>query len=667
MRHGTAWRRPLLFVLYLGSRAWGSDGAATPAPVYESDMEAFIRTVDNEYPFLSLKGILRDWTNAKPGLLQRARRCTSDEEFLHIVLDAIRVLRDGHMGISPSKVKLPALPPRYYPGLSFLPATNSRVVSMYGPGAFAGALTVGTVVTKIDGADARGYLEQRAEAAWKQGGFFSSPQRARLFEYRVPLCGEQGQKHTIHYQDGDKERSLTLECRAAAGGWPHVYNLPGGRKQVGRSFSYTKLAQDVGYMYLRRVDTSIPEGIEEALQTYPNLKGWIVDLRGNGGGGYDNTLLEQIKRFPRPVAVLIDAGCVSAGETLARDFRSLAGARLFGSRTGGASSAKRTWSFPSGIASITLPVRSRWRNDGKPIEFNGIDPDVPVEAVPEELKAGNNSAILRAQEYILREPPRQCPGDAAPASMRPAPLPPVDSGRDAIIGWYKLLDTRRGGARYRGALIPIFKIEGTYYTALRGFEAPLKECPDGLEWSLKESSLVGTTIQYNNSANTCSIRIVDSARERFEESYVAKEAPFVPMTRVEKPSGLLDATARPPQTLDDFLGFYQPIWLPWIRFELRRDGGRYLIASQELDLLEPQGEWKSRSQPYELTPLSDRLGFAGSPAGGGPYTFAYNEALKRFELVLTKPGMRMPFAKVTPSTKTDAASPTMPIGIPAWH
>ena len=46
-------------------------------------------------------------------------------------------------------------------------------------------------------------------------------------------------------------------------------------------------------------------------------------------------------------------------------------------------------------------MRSRWRADRQPIEFNGIDPDVEVEAVPEEVKAGYNSAILRAQQYLL--------------------------------------------------------------------------------------------------------------------------------------------------------------------------------------------------------------------------------------------------------------------------
>lgn len=385
-------------LLMVGS-ALGASVADEPA-VYERDMAAFVRTIDDGYPFVALKGIGDDWADAKHALIQRAKRCTSDQEFLKLVIDAIRVLRDGHMRIRESKAKIPQMPPQYYPGVSFLAATEGRVTVMYAPRGLADRLGTGTVVTKIDGTDARRYLEQRSEAAWKEGGFFSSPQRARLFEYRVALRGEQGQTHTISYRDGDEERSLTLECQIVVRGWPHTYNLPGDLKRVGRSFFYTRLANDVGYMYLRRVDSSVPQGIDEALRTHPKLKGWIVDLRGNSGGGYDRGLIERIKGFPRPVAVLIDAGCISAGETLARDFRAYAAARLFGSQSAGSSSAKRTWSFPSGIASIQLPVRSRWRHDRRPIEFNGVDPDVQVEAVPEELKAGNNSAILRAQEYI---------------------------------------------------------------------------------------------------------------------------------------------------------------------------------------------------------------------------------------------------------------------------
>ena len=111
-------------------------------------------------------------------------------------------------------------------------------------------------------------------------------------------------------------------------------------------------------------------------------------------------LITRIEKFPRPVAVLIDAGCVSAGETLARDFRTKANARLFGQPTAGSSSSKYQWSFPSGIATLSLPTRSRFRADRKPIEFHGIAPDEVVHPVPEDLQEGRNTCIRRAEAWL---------------------------------------------------------------------------------------------------------------------------------------------------------------------------------------------------------------------------------------------------------------------------
>jgi len=636
MRCLARWWFPLLVVL--GLACSGSVARAD----YEEDMVAFVQQVDAACPFLELKGITQDWERAKPELLQRARECTSDEEFLQIVIDAIRVLRDGHLGFVETKVELPPWPERYFPGLNLLPAADERVVVMYAPRHLA-MLTTGTVVTKIDGVDARRFLEQRSAEAWEAGGFFSSPQRARMFEYRLALRGAQGQEHTIGYLNEGEEHSVTVACERTARGWPHTYNLPSDLKQVGRSFFYTKLADEVGYMVLRRVDPSIPEGIDEALRAHPKLRGWIVDMRGNGGGGYDRDLIDKIKRFPRPVAVLIDAGCISAGETLARDFRRYAGARLFGARSGGSSSSKKTWSFPSGLASIRFPVRTRWRSDGEPIEFNGIDPDVEVEAVPEELQAGHNSAIVRGQEYVIEATKEQRPKEG--------------DSRDRIVGWYDL-------AWGTGALIPIFKLDGMYYTACRGFEIPLKECPGGLAWALTPSSLAGTTFEVALGSGPTAIRIVDRRRQDHQESYVPGQRQRI--TRVAKPAGLLDATAPPPKALDDFQGLYQPVWFPWFRWEIRKDGSRYLLGRQEYRGSEPPVVWRTQGELRELTPLTDKLGLAGLGADD-PGQLTYSEARQRFEFVIMKTGARMPLARIVPSAEGDVAPPSVTIGIPAWH
>jgi len=367
---------------------------------YESDLEAFFQEMDRTHPFFELKGIRDDWESTKKRLREEVKNCESDEKFLEIVTDAVMCLRDSHMWFRSTRVPPPQRPPRYCPGICFWPATNQRVIIAHSREELDPDLKAGTIVTRIDGRDARQYLEEHAKARWAEGGI-SGPQRARLFAYRMALRGEEkGEKHTITILADGKERDIELTSDVEARGWAHFYNLPKDMTQVGRSCWYRMLPSGAGYIYLRRVDNSTGPGLKEAFAKYPDAKGWIIDLRGNGGGGYDHALHEALQQLPRPLAVLIDAGCTSAGETLARDFVRHGDARLFGSKTAGSSSAKRTWTFPSGIASLSVPTRSRWGIDGNPIEFLGIEPHVKVEAVPEEVQRGLNSGILRAQEYL---------------------------------------------------------------------------------------------------------------------------------------------------------------------------------------------------------------------------------------------------------------------------
>ncbi|NIP24304.1 MAG: DUF1349 domain-containing protein [Phycisphaerae bacterium] len=366
---------------------------------FEEDLEAFFRETDNTYPFFDLKGIRNDWEQTKKELRRQIKACSSDEQFLEIATKAVLCLRDSHMWFRNAKAALPQWPPKYYPGISFMPAINNQVVLMTDRTNLHPNLKAGTIVVKIDGKEARQYLEDRAKARWDEGGI-SGPQRARIFAYRIPLRSEnKGQKHTVTVIAEGKQVDIELTSDVEARGWPHWYNRPANLKHVG-SCAYTKLPSGVGYIYLRRVDGTTGLGIREAFAAYDDAKGWIIDLRGNGGGGYDQALYEVLKVLPQPLAVIIDAGCTSAGETLARDMVRYTNARLFGSATAGSSSSKRTWNFPSGIATLSLPRRSRWGISGEPIEFNGIRPDEHVEAVPEEVQNGLNSAILRAEKYL---------------------------------------------------------------------------------------------------------------------------------------------------------------------------------------------------------------------------------------------------------------------------
>ena len=238
---------------------------------------------------------------------------------------------------------------------------------------------------------------------------------------------------------------------------------------------------------------------------------------------------------------------------------------------------------------------------------------------------------------------------------------------DHLVGWYKL-PARHYKTREimpePGTLIPVFKIDEAYYSVCRGYEIPLRECPEGLAWAFLPSSMKGTKIGLDERSKE-PYMIIEDARAQYEGDYsTSGEKQF--MTKIDKPSWLPDTTSKPRRTNDDFLGWYQPVWFPFVRWEIRKHGERYISAEQELN---EQGIWKARVEPHEITPLPDRLGFTGFDRKRRN-SLTYNEALKRFEL--TKTGscvIRMPLARVSPSPSSEggAVPPPMGIGIPSWH
>lgn len=374
---------------------------------YVGDWKAYVNEVDDTYPFFELKGIKNDWEKTKSDLEKRVKNCKDGSEFLDIINQSIKCLRDGHMGLVETKVT-PANTdePETILPLSFMPGTDNGVVVMSTmrraniPG-----IRPGTVITKIDGQPARKYLDQQSEQLWKTGGYFSSPQRAAYFTWRMPLASAKATVHQISYLDNGKERKTGISNNQPyrmANRW--AYNMPDNLLQAGGDCAYCALPSGIGYLYIGRIrGNETTEGVNKSVAALPEAKGWIIDLRGNGGGGYDEKLMEAFSKMSRPVAVITDAGCVSAGETVVRDLKKACDATIFGATTAGASSSKKTWEFPSGIAKVRMSTRSRFDSQGMPIEFNGISPDIEVEAVPEEVQTGKNSEILRAEEYLLKE------------------------------------------------------------------------------------------------------------------------------------------------------------------------------------------------------------------------------------------------------------------------
>lgn len=402
MRPGRAGIRALAVAALLAAgsavTAQRAVGDPTPDHPYLTDLAALFEELDENYPFFALKGLEKDWKVRKKLLARRARDCRSDEGFAEIVVDTMRALRDGHCGVESMR----ADPPRKivaWPGVALMPATKGLAVVMETAGNLRSALPPGTIITRIDGKPAAKALAIRAELAWREGGFFSSRQRVLFFEYRQAFSGERGSKTEIHSLDGREQKKLTLVANQELRGWAHNYHLPEELVRSAESVQHCALEEGVAYVYLRRMDETLEKGLAAAIDAHPDAAGWIVDLRGNTGGGYSKSLDAVRDRLGKRVAVIIDAGAISAAETFARDLVRGNDARLFGATTAGSSSTKKSFTLPSGFATVRYSTASRNGVKGT-IEFHGIEPDVEVFADPREVAAGKNSEILRCLQWL---------------------------------------------------------------------------------------------------------------------------------------------------------------------------------------------------------------------------------------------------------------------------
>lgn len=235
---------------------------------------------------------------------------------------------------------------------------------------------------------------------------------------------------------------------------------------------------------------------------------------------------------------------------------------------------------------------------------------------------------------------------------------------DAYTGWFRI-QQRPSKNKSPDTIIPVFKIDGTYYSVCRGAEVPFKLTSEGLQWALEPSSMVGTTIGFTSSQPFIIIR--DAQSEHFtSESDHPHDTGLRPMVRIDKPSWLLDPMASPPKSNDDFLGFYQPVWFPYYRIELYKDGQTYYERNYELD---QEQNWQLQGESLELTLIAGELGFSYSNRQNRN-ALTYNKSLKRFEIEMQNPApkLRIPLTRVLSALKDDkTVSFKEVIGIPTWH
>lgn len=202
------------------------------------------------------------------------------------------------------------------------------------------------------------------------------------------------------------------------------------------SVEYEILKNNIGYIGLAHFNgEGLMDDFHIVMDYVRNTKGLIIDVRGNTGGWSSNynaivsrfidSPLEYLKTFTKgetpydeepvipdakyftysnPMVVLINGASLSGGEVFPELMNKLPNVTLIGDTTGGAGASdygddnfQGEFKLSCGIT-IRISTLYLTRNDGLPIEWNGVVPDIRIPQTEEDIKNGRDKQL----EYAIQ-------------------------------------------------------------------------------------------------------------------------------------------------------------------------------------------------------------------------------------------------------------------------
>ena len=205
---------------------------------------------------------------------------------------------------------------------------------------------------------------------------------------------------------------------------------------------------EIGYLHLRAMTASDAASFARDFYEHYDKSGLIIDVRGNSGGNVDSIILSTLLRqawafWRRPesgpattnmqqtfrghLAVLINEGTYSDGETFAAGIKALDLGPTIGTRTAGAGIWLSDRNPLADRGQARVAEFAQYGADGRwLLEGRGVSPDVEVINPPRATYSGEDAQLARALTYLADKI------ETDPISeLTPQPLPPLGtSGED---------------------------------------------------------------------------------------------------------------------------------------------------------------------------------------------------------------------------------------------
>ena len=380
---------------------------------YEDVLRELHTYLGNRYPSFAIKGI--DWKKVGDELLPLAKNVKTDAEFGLLCARIVARLEDSHAQLLAGSASLPEIGfPRFDPGFACLIDDRDRPVVYYvdkGSPAESGGVKIGMTVVSVNGKPAAEAMKAWMEQQRTYIGY--SSERALRYDAAKGFCRQMKQGDVVKIETEDvagKKHAFELPATLGIRYLPRLPVPIEGVDDAG-AVETKALGDGIGYIYVRRIKPDLPQALDAALKQLGEIKGLILDVRGNSGGGFDlreavaNFVLDDDSaapdrpRYKGPIALLIDERCISAGEGWASWFVTAKRAKLFGSTTAGAPRARTPTRSTNGLYKVVVPIKAYTGSLDRPIERRGLEPDVPVRCTAADLAAGKDTVLDAARQY----------------------------------------------------------------------------------------------------------------------------------------------------------------------------------------------------------------------------------------------------------------------------
>ena len=178
----------------------------------------------------------------------------------------------------------------------------------------------------------------------------------------------------------------------------------------------------VGYLHIPDMGARGLIAFDRWFYAQLDKQGLVVDARWNGGGFVSQLMVERLQRevvhfgrsrggavytYPErvlngPFVVLTNEHAGSDGDIFPASIQRLGLAPVIGTRSWGGVIGIRADKRMTDGGGLTQPEYALWRTgDGWAIENHGVDPDIVVQDLPQELGRGEDAQLDRAIEEVL--------------------------------------------------------------------------------------------------------------------------------------------------------------------------------------------------------------------------------------------------------------------------